>query len=375
MSGTSRRRAAREADRGGAGVGRAVEAILRAVRRRGDAALRDLTRRYDGVRRAAIEVGVREKRSGVRAVSAPSVAALRLAARRIAWFASRQKRSLRPFRLRQAGLVLEQRLLPIERVGVYVPGGRYPLASSLLMGAIPARVAGCSEVVLCTPPRRDGTIAPEILVAAAIAGVDRIFAVGGAQAIAALAFGTETVPRVDLIVGPGNRYVAAAKARLAGRVGIDVVAGPTELMVIVDGTSDADRVSADLLAQAEHDAEARLWLVALPGAPVAAIRCRLGRDLSELPRRSRLAARASLGRLGLLRAADLEKAAAIANRLAPEHLSVQSASPRRLVPRLRHYGSLFLGPGSAVAFGDYLSGPNHILPTAGSARHGGGLSV
>ncbi len=356
-------------------VERAVERILRAVEARGDAALRELTRRFDGARRGSIEVGLHERQAGARLVDAPTRAALRLAGRRIAAFAKRQKRSLRPFRLRQDGVRLEQRLLPVERVGVYVPGGRYPLASSVLMGVIPARIAGCAEVVLCTPPGRDGAVAPEILAAAEIAGVDRIFAVGGAQAIAALACGTETVPRVDLIVGPGNRYVAAAKARVAGRVGIDFVAGPTELMVIADGASDPERVAADLLAQAEHDRDARLWLVALKAAPVAAIRRRLARGLAGLPHENRAAARVSLGRLRVLRAAGEKAAAAIANRMAPEHLSLQMAAPRRLVPHLRHYGSLFLGSASAVAFGDYLTGPNHVLPTGGAARHSGGLSV
>lgn len=356
-------------------VERAVERILRAVEARGDAALRELTRRFDGVTRRSIEVRVAERRAGARRVDAPTRAALRIAARRIASFARRQKRSLRPFRLRRDGVVLEQRLLPVERVGVYVPGGRHPLASSVLMGVIPARIAGCAEVVLCTPPGRDGAVAPAILAAAEIAGVDRLFAVGGAQAIAALACGTATVPRVDLIVGPGNRYVAAAKARVADRVGIDFVAGPTELMVIVDGTCDPERVAADLLAQAEHDRDARLWLVALRRGPAAAIRRHLGSGLAALRGENRAAAAVSVRRLRVLRAAGAPQAAVIANRVAPEHLSLQLAAPRRLLPLLRHYGSLFLGSASAVAFGDFLAGPNHVLPTGGAVRHSGGLSV
>jgi histidinol dehydrogenase len=363
----------------GAGVDPAVEAavrrILDRVRRGGDAALRALTRRFDGVARRALEVDESERRAGERAVDAATRAALRLAARRIAAFARRQRASLRPFRLREIGVVLEQRLVPVETAGVYVPGGRYPLCSSVLMGAIPARIAGCRRVVLCTPPRRDGSIAPEILAAARLAGVDRVFAVGGAQAIAALAFGTRTIPAADLVVGPGNRYVAAAKALLAGRAGIDFVAGPTELLVIADRFADPGRVAADLLGQAEHDPAARLWLAALSPGVAPAVRQHLRSLCRLLPEANRAAARAALRGLRVIRCAGVQDAADAANRIAPEHLSVQCAAPRRLLRRLRNYGSLFLGGVSAVALGDYLTGPNHVLPTAGAARHTGGLSV
>jgi len=229
---------------------RTVARLIEQVRRGGDAALRRLTRRFDGARRLSIEVSAAERRAGARAVDGATRAALRLAARRIAAFARLQKGSLHPFRHKERGIVLEQRLVPIDSVGVYAPGGRHPLCSTVLMGAVPARVAGCRRVILCTPPRRDGSVAPEILAAADAAGVDRVFAVGGAQAIAAMAFGTRSVPAVDLIVGPGNKYVAAAKALVAGRVGIDFVAGPSELLLIADRTADPGLVASDLLAQA-----------------------------------------------------------------------------------------------------------------------------
>jgi histidinol dehydrogenase len=358
-----------------AGVERAVARILKAVRKRGDAALRDLTRRFDGARRAAIEVGARERRVGAREVGGETRAALRFAQRRIARFARRQRASLRPFRLAEDGIVLEQRLIPVTTVGIYVPGGRYPLCSTVLMAAVPARIAGCRDVLLCTPPRRDGSIAPEIVAAAEVAGVDRIFAVGGAQAIAAMALGTRSIPRVDLIVGPGNAYVAAAKVALAGEVGIDFVAGPTELLVIADGSSDPLRVASDLVGQAEHDPRAGLWLVALGRQTVSRVRTHLKRITASLPDLNRRIARPALDRIRVVRCGSIREAAAVANRVAPEHLSVQLVSPRRLLPWLTSYGSLFLGGGSAIALGDYVSGPNHILPTDGAARHTGGLSV
>jgi histidinol dehydrogenase len=352
-----------------------IATILRQVERRGDAALRALTRRFDGARRASIEVGPAERRRALRRVEPATRVAIRFAARRIAAFARAQKRSLRPFRVSRGGVTVEQRLIPVDTVGVYVPGGRYPLCSTVLMGAIPARVAGCRRVVICTPPRRDGTVAPEILAAAAAAGADAVYAAGGAQAIAAMAFGTRSVPRVDLIVGPGNRHVAAAKTALAGRVGIDFVAGPSELLVIADRSSDPLRIASDLLGQAEHDPDARLWLVALGPGVAGGVRRRLRALLARLPPPNRTAARPAVRRLSVVTCRNARQAAAAANRAAPEHLSVQTGAPRRLLPLLRCYGSLFLGPGSAVALGDYASGPNHILPTAGAARHTGGLSV
>jgi len=357
---------------------RTVGRILQTVRARGERAVLELTRRYDGARRDTVEVGREEWERGASAVDATTLAALGEAASRIRRFARAQRRSLRPFRLREAGIVLEQRLLPVARAGVYAPGGRYPLCSSVLMGAVPARVAGCREVVLATPPRPDGTVHPAVLAAARIAAVDRIFAMGGAQAIAALAFGAGSVPAVDVIVGPGNRFVTEAKLQLHGRVGIDLMAGPSELAVVADAAADPDLIAADLLAQAEHDPDARLWLFAVAAPGLAGrVRRRLRRALEVLPERSsnREAARVSLSRMISRDFASADQACRAADAVAPEHLSLQVRRASSLVPRLSSYGSLFVGPASAVALGDYVSGPNHTLPTSGAARHTGGLSV
>jgi histidinol dehydrogenase len=355
-----------------------VRRILQAVRERGEHAVLDLTRRYDGAARATVEVSPEERARGASAVDPVTRAALQEAESRIARFARAQRRSLQPVRLRERGIILEQRLLPVERVGVYVPGGRHPLCSSVLMGAVPARVAGCREVVLATPPRRDGTVPPAILAAANLAKVGRVFAMGGAQAIAALAFGAGPVPAVDLIVGPGNRFVTEAKVQLASRVGIDFVAGPSELAVIVDVTAAADVVAADLLAQAEHDPDARLWLfaIAAPGM-TREVRRHLRRQLESLPEGSpnREAATTSVARLVSRSVASLEEACAASDDVAPEHLSLHVQQPEQFVRRLRSYGSLFVGRDAAVAFGDYVAGPNHTLPTSRAARHTGGLSV
>ncbi len=354
-----------------------VSRLIEEVRAGGDAALRTLTLMYDRADRLSVEVSRPERDVGARAVDPATRAALRLAARRIGAFARLQRRSIRPFRHREAGVVLEQRLVPVGSVGLYVPGGRHPLCSTVLMGAIPARVAGCRRVILCTPPRRDGSVAPEILAAAREAGVDRVFAVGGAQAIAAMAFGTRTVPPVDLIVGPGNKYVAAAKTLLNGRVGIDFLAGPSELLLIADDGADPELAASDLLAQAEHDPEVRLWLIAIGHEVAPRVLGSLLRLARALPASSanRQAIAAALATMEVIRCATVDEACRTADRIAPEHLSIQVRSPRRLLPRLHNYGSLFLGSFSAVALGDYVSGPNHILPTGGAALATGGLSV
>jgi histidinol dehydrogenase len=357
---------------------RTVRRILRAVQDRGERAVLDLTRRYDGATRATIEVSPEERTVGASAIDPVTLAALEEAESRIARFARAQRRSLRPVRLREPGIVLEQRLLPVERVGVYVPGGRHPLCSSVLMGAIPARVAGCREVVLATPPRPDGTVHPAILAAASLAKVDRVFAMGGAQAVAALAYGAGPVPAVDLIIGPGNRFVTEAKMQLASRVGIDFVAGPSELAVIADLAADGEVIAADLLAQGEHDPDARLWLLTVRAPDVIRqVQRHLRRQLASLPEGSpnRAAATASVARLVSRSVDSVEEACAASDRIAPEHLSLQVQHPEQFVRRLRSYGSLFVGRDGAVAFGDYVSGPNHTLPTSGAARHTGGLSV
>jgi histidinol dehydrogenase len=356
---------------------RTAARLIEEVRTGGDTALRALTLRFDRVLRRSIEVTGREWSAGAGRVDPRTQQALRFAAGRIRRFALRQRRSIRSFRHREPGVVLAQRLVPVESVGLYVPGGRHPLCSTVLMGAIPARIAGAARVILCTPARADGRVAPEILAAARVAGVDRVFAVGGAQAIAAMAFGTRTIPVVDLIVGPGNAYVAAAKSLLAGRVGIDFVAGPSELLLIADAAADPGLAASDLLAQAEHDPAARLWLVAIGKGVAQRLVSHLRRLSQALPAGglNREAATVALGGIEVIPCVSAEEACRAANRIAPEHLSVQVRSPRRLLKRLRNFGSLFVGDFSAVALGDYVTGPNHILPTGGAARFTGGLSV
>ncbi|MEW5983677.1 MAG: histidinol dehydrogenase [Acidobacteriota bacterium] len=357
---------------------RIVGEILAVVRDGGEQSVLDLTQRYDGVRRRTLEVAADEWQRGVSAVDSGTLAAIGAAGSRIARFARAQHQSLRPVRLVEPGVILEQRLLPVQRVGIYVPGGRHPLCSSVLMGALPAREAGCREIILATPARRDGTIHPAILAAARIAAVNRVFAMGGAQAIAAMAYGAGPVPAVDLIVGPGNRYVTEAKAQLAGRVGIDMMAGPSELAVIADATADPAVVAADLLAQAEHDPDARLWLFLIGTRRLAAqVRTHLRDQCATLPGGSpnRQAAAASLAGLVVRTFRRADDACAASDEVAPEHLSVQVKKPGPLIRRLTSYGSLFVGRDAAVALGDYVSGPNHTLPTGGAARHTGGLSV
>jgi histidinol dehydrogenase len=304
-----------------------------------------------------------------------------LAAAHLYRFSAWQKAGFVDFEYEMApGLITGQRVIPVQRAAVYVPGGRFPLISSVLMGAIPAFAAGVEEVILASPPREDGLPDPRILAAACIAGVQggfhppRVFAIGGAQAIAALALGTETVPRVDLIAGPGNKYVAAAKRLLFGQVGIDFVAGPTDVLVIADGSASADLIAADLLAQAEHDPDARARALVPRRDLAAEVLAALERRLASLP--TAPVARTSLEAGGLIIIYDTpEEAVRIANTIAPEHLEIQTARPDDWIPPLKNYGSLFIGNHAVEALGDYAAGINHTLPTSASARFTGGLSV
>jgi histidinol dehydrogenase len=302
-------------------------------------------------------------------------AALDAAAANLERFARRQRADCRDFRLDVApGVTAGQRLLPIERAGIYVPGGRHPLVSSLLMAAVPARVAGVPRIVVCSPPRRDGRVAPAVLAAAAILGLDEVYALGGAQAVAAMAYGGGGVPAVDKIVGPGNLYVTLAKREVFGRVGIDLPAGPSEIAILADASARPGWVAADLLAQAEHDPLAVPLLLTTSRKLAAAVDAQLERDLRRLP--TAAAARRSLEDNGaILLAPDLARAVAFLNRLAPEHLELQVADPQRWAGRCTAFGSLFIGALAAEALGDYSSGLNHVLPTAGAARYCGGLSV
>lgn len=272
------------------------------------------------------------------------------------------------------GVVAGQRIVPIERVGIYVPGGTAPLSSTVLMNAIPAKLAGCREIIMVTPPLADGTLAPEILTAAKIAGVDRIYKIGGAQAIAALAYGTETVPRVDKIVGPGNAYVAEAKRQVYGRVSIDMIAGPSEILIVADKGADPRFVAADLLSQAEHDKNASAVLITDSASLAESVRDEVEAQLCLLPREE--IARASIDNNGKIIIVDsIGEAIEISNELAPEHLELSVENPFDYLDSVRHAGSVFLGKYCPEATGDYYSGANHTLPTSGTARFSSPLSV
>ncbi len=358
---------------GDAAVRDVVRAILDDVRERGDAALLDYTNRFD--RRAvthAAELEVTQTAPYVARVPAETIAALQAAAARIRVFHERQRQESWQF-TDETGTLLGQRVTALDRVGIYVPGGKAAYPSSVLMNAIPAKVAGVSEVVMVVPAP-GGELDPVVIAAATVAGVDRIFTIGGAQAIAALAYGTQTVPAVDKIVGPGNSYVAAAKARVFGKVGIDMIAGPSEILVICDGATDPEWIALDLFSQAEHDEEAQAILLSPDPTFLDAVAASIARLLPTMERAAII--RAALARRGaLIRVRDLGDAVALANRIAPEHLELSVTEPTVLLPQLRHAGAIFLGRYTPEAFGDYCAGPNHVLPTAGTARFSSPLGV
>jgi histidinol dehydrogenase len=355
-------------------VDRVVDEILRDVRERGDAALLEYTARFDGYACDAggLAIGELEWTAGG-AVDDELAAGLAYAAARI----ERYHKEVAPRSWRMTdehGSILGQEVRPLERVGIYVPGGRAAYPSTVLMTAIPARVAGVREIVLVTPPAANGSVSDAVLAAARVAGVTEAYRVGGAQAVAALAFGTKTIRRVDKIVGPGNIYVALAKRKVFGYVGIDMIAGPSEIVVVADAAAQASWVAADLLAQAEHDTLARAVLITDSAALVDAVAEAVTQQLSRLPRRE--TARHSLADHGaLVLARDLEQAVDIANGLAPEHLELQVADPDRLLPAVRHAGAVFLGRYTPEVAGDYVAGPNHVLPTGGTARFSSPLGV
>lgn len=357
-----------------AGVEPAVRTILADVRRRGDRALAAATLRFDGVRVASrdLVVGRERMRAACRELPAADLRALRLAAGRIRAFHRRQRE--RSFRFRDAtGVLLGQEVRPVDRAGLYVPGGRAFYPSSVLMNAIPARVAGVREVVAVSPPHEGGEPA-SLLAACWVAGVDRLFRVGGAQAVAALAWGTESVPRVDKIVGPGNAWVATAKRLVSGTVSIDMIAGPSEVLVIADDSARADLVAADLLAQAEHDPQASAICVTTSARLAAAVARAVDEQLATLPRAA-IARRSIRDHGAILVVRGLDEAIELANELAPEHLELAVRDARKLVSRIRHAGAIFVGTATPEAFGDYLAGPNHVLPTGGTARFSSPLGV
>jgi len=356
------------------GVEAAVEEIVEAVRLRGDEALLEYTARFDGLtlNSGQLQVTSDEIEAAVAAVDEASLQALRLAADRIAAFHRRQKTETW-LTTDEQDVMLGQMVQPLERVGIYVPGGKASYPSSVLMNAVPAKVAGVEEVVMAVPMPQ-GEVNPHVLAAAHLAGVDRIFKIGGAQAVAALAYGTATVPRVDKITGPGNIYVATAKRMVFGQVDIDMIAGPSEILVINDGSGTPEHIAVDLLSQAEHDELAAAILVTTDADFGRRVQQAVEEQLATLQRAA--IARRSIADFGaILVARDLNEAMALSNRIAPEHLELAVAEPFSLLPKIRHAGAIFMGHHCPEAAGDYLAGPNHTLPTGGTARFFSPLGV
>ena len=354
-------------------VSAVVREILATVRAQGDKALYDYCEKFDHVALPSLEVSQAEKDEAMQAVDPAFLEILRMAAENIRAFHRQQMRT--SFILTdRPGVVMGQKIMPIEKVGLYVPGGTAAYPSTVLMDAIPAKIAGCREIVIVTPPGKDGKVPAAILAAAQIAGVDRVFKVGGAQAVAALAYGTKTLPKVDKIVGPGNAFVAEAKRQVFGLVAIDMIAGPSEILVLADGSCDAKVVAADLLSQAEHDKMASAVLVTDSEALAEAVAQEIERQLKTLPREE--IARASIDNNGkIIVTGDLAAAIDVANALAPEHLELCVERPFDYLDRITNAGSIFLGKNCPEALGDYLAGPNHTLPTSGTARFSSPLSV
>jgi histidinol dehydrogenase len=361
-----------------AGIEDVVTNILRDVQTRGDAAVLEYTNRFDGLTAstvASLELTQAELKAAFDAIPADQRDALQSAAKRVRSYHEAQKKangeswSYRD----EDGTLLGQKVTPLDRVGIYVPGGKATYPSSVLMNAIPAHVAGVSEIIMVVPtPRGEKNLM--VLAAAYIAGVSRAFTIGGAQAVAALAYGTATIPKVDKITGPGNAYVAAAKRRVFGTVGIDMIAGPSEILVLADGTTPPDWVAMDLFSQAEHDELAQSILLCPDAAYIAQVQESINRLLPDMPRAAIIAK--SLNERGaLILTRTMEEACAISNRIAPEHLEVSSRDPHRWEPLLKHAGAIFLGAYTSESLGDYCAGPNHVLPTSGTARFSSPLGV
>jgi histidinol dehydrogenase len=355
-------------------VEQAVRDILEGIRTGGDAALFAQTERFDGVRLDATSVRVRPEEIGeaYAALTSASLEALKMAASRIRAFHLRQLRS--SWFSEEDGAIVGMLTRPLERVGIYAPGGTAAYPSTVLMNAIPAAIAGVQDIVMCTPPRRDGKVAGAVLVAADLCGVHAIYKVGGAQAVAAMAYGTASIPKVDKIVGPGNVYVAAAKRLVFGQVGIDMIAGPTELLIIADEEARAAWVAADILSQAEHDPLSSAILLTPSQRLAEEVVDDVERQVALLPRRQ--IAESSLEQFGAaVVVKGLDEAAIISNEVAPEHLELLVKDPWGLLPQIRHAGAIFMGGASPEVVGDYLAGPNHVLPTGGTARFASPLSV
>ena len=350
-----------------------VAEILRHVREAGDTALYEYCEMFDGVRLTSLTVTPAEMEEALTLVEPEFITILQKAAVNIRRFHEKQLRT--SFILNEEnGVVIGQKIIPVDRAGLYVPGGTAAYPSTVLMDAIPAKIAGCREVVMVTPPGKDGKVNPVILAAAHVAGIDRIFKVGGAQAVAALAYGTESIPKVDKIVGPGNAFVAEAKKQVFGTVSIDMIAGPSEILIVADGKSSPRHLAADLLSQAEHDKMASAVLVTDCAELAAAVQAELEVQIPKLSRAQ--IARVSIDNNGkIIVAPDLNTAIDIANEIAPEHLELCVDNPFDYLDRIRHAGSIFMGRNCPEALGDYFAGPNHTLPTSGTARFSSPLSV
>ena len=354
-------------------VSAAVDAVIANVRQNGDAALLEYTEKFDGVTLEGLQVSDEEIACAILQTSPELVDTIRTAAANIEAFHRAQVRQDLVL-TDKPGIVLGQRYTPIEKVGICVPRSPVAFPSTILMNVIPAKIAGVKDIVLVTPPEKDGSVSPAALVAAAVAGVDRIFKVGGAQAVAALAYGTETVPAVDKIVGPGGIFVATAKRKVFGKVGIDMIAGPSEILVLADGSCNPKWVSADLLSQAEHDVLASAVLVTDSEELAEAVQLEVERQLSLLPREP-IARKSIEGSSKILLCDSLEEAIDTANRIAPEHLEICTDDPFAILSRIKNAGSIFLGKNAPEALGDYFAGPNHTLPTSGTARFSSPLGV
>jgi histidinol dehydrogenase len=356
-------------------VQNAVSEILAGVRARGDAAVLEYTARFDRLEApdmAALELSQADLQAALGKLPLRLEQALRAAAERVRVYHEKQRQESWTYS-EPDGTVLGQQVTALDRVGLYVPGGKAAYPSSVLMNAIPAKVAGVKELIMVVPTP-DGARNDLVLAAAAVAGVDRVFCIGGAQAVAALAYGTQTIPQVDKIVGPGNAYVAEAKRRVFGIVGIDMIAGPSEILVICDGKTDPDWIAMDLFSQAEHDELAQSILICPDAAYLDAVQASINKLLPTMPRQDVIAA--SIGnRAGLILCRDLDEAAEIANFIAPEHLELSIEDPDAMLPKIRHAGAIFMGRNTCEALGDYCAGPNHVLPTSRTARFSSPLGV
>lgn len=352
-----------------------VEQIIRQVRKGGDSAVRDCTEKFDNVKLEDLRVSKEEIKKAYDKIDKELLTALQFAIQNLTDFATSQLEQFKDFEQEiRPGVFAGQKVTPIERAGIYVPGGRFPLPSSALMGAVPARVAGVKEIALFSPPSWQNTIHPAILVAADLTGITEIYRIGGVQAIAAAAYGTNSVKPVDIIVGPGNKYVTEAKRQVFGKIGIDFLAGPSEVLIIADKSANPRYIAADLLAQAEHDCDAVSILSTDSEELAMKVQRQISLQLAELENAQ--TAEKAIAENGLIILTDnIEQCVSIANQIAPEHLEIQTENYREIAEQCRHFGSLFVGENSVEALGDYIAGTNHVLPTARAARYTAGLSV